>query len=335
MCQKAYSASPSIEERRAGRTSSLRESSRSVSVTSVRSRSPICATAPAQKTLPTTAASASIDFVSADERVQAGGDQGLDRVGERDLGPFAQLPARALLDEQVLVLQQPHELLGVERVAAGPVQDRLLELGGDHGRLQQRRDEARGLLLGERREVDRGGVAQPVGVVGMALEQLGAGGADHEQRHPLGPVREVLEEREHRVVGPVQVLEHEHGGVLLGDVLEEPSPGGEQLLALGGGGRLDPEQRQQALAEPGALVAFGEHRLELRRRDLGCVGLQDPGVGLQDLPERPEGDAFPVGQAPSLAPGDELGLGVDVAEQLGDDPALAEPGFPDHGDELG
>ena len=116
-------------------------------MTSVRSRSPICAIAPAQKTFPMTAASASIDFVSAGQRVEACGDQGLDRVGERDLGAFAELPARALLDEQVLVLQQAHELLGVEGVASGAVQDRLLELGGDHGRLQQRGDQTSGLLL--------------------------------------------------------------------------------------------------------------------------------------------------------------------------------------------
>jgi hypothetical protein len=58
MCQNAYSASPSIEERRAGRTSSLWESIRSVSVTSVRWRPANWATAPAQNTLPITAASA-------------------------------------------------------------------------------------------------------------------------------------------------------------------------------------------------------------------------------------------------------------------------------------
>ena len=66
MCQKAYSASPAIEDRRAGRTSSLRESSRSVSVTAARSRSPIAAIAPVQKTFPMTAASATIDFASAE-----------------------------------------------------------------------------------------------------------------------------------------------------------------------------------------------------------------------------------------------------------------------------
>ena len=96
------------------------------------------------------------------QRVQACGDQGLDRVGERDLGPFPQLPARALLDQQVLVLQQAHELLGVERVPTGALQDRLLELGGDHGRLQQRGDQTCGLLLGEWREVDRVHVARPL-----------------------------------------------------------------------------------------------------------------------------------------------------------------------------
>ncbi len=274
-----------------------------------------------------TAASASIDFVSGDERVQACGDQGLDRVGERDLGTFSQLPARALLDEQVLVLQQAHELLGVEGVATGTVEDRLLQLGGDHGGLEQRRDETRGLLLRERREVDRRRVAQAVAVVGVPLEQLRPCGADHEQRHAFGAVGEVLEEREHRLVGPVQVLEHEHGRVLFGDVLEEPPPGGEQLLALGGRGRLDPEQRQQALAEPGALVAFGEHRVELGRGDVGGVGLEDPGVGLEDLPQRPEGDPLPVGQAAALPPGDQVGLRVDVGAELGHDPALAEPGL--------
>ena len=68
----------------------------------------------------------------------------------------------------------------------------------------------------------------------MTFEQLGAGGADHEERDGLSTIGEVLQEREHRLIRPMQVLEHEHGGVLLGDVFQEPSPRGEQLLALGG-----------------------------------------------------------------------------------------------------
>ena len=63
-------------------------------------------------------------------------------------------------DDQVLVLQQPHELLGVQGVATRPLQDRLLEFGGDNGRLEQSRDQACGLCFRERGQVDRGGVAQ-------------------------------------------------------------------------------------------------------------------------------------------------------------------------------
>ena len=144
----------------------------------------------------------------------------------------------------------------------------------------------------------------------------------------------MLQEREHRVIGPVQVFEHEHGRVLLGDVFEEPSPGGEQLLALGGRRRLDPEQRQQTLAEPRALLTLGEHHVELRCRDVGGIGLEDPRVRLHDLPQRPERDALAVGQAPTLTPGDQVGFVVDVAEEFGDDPALAETWLADDGDEL-
>ena len=55
---------------------------------------------------------------------------------------------------------------------------------------------------------------------------------------------------------------------------------------------------------------------------------------LQDLPERPERDPLPVGQAAALPPGDELGPRVDVGEELGHDPALAEPRLADDRDEL-
>ena len=121
--------------------------------------------------------------------------------------------------------------------------------------------------------------------------------------------------------------------MLFGDVLEEPTPGGEQLLSFGVRGGFHPEKRQQALAKPWTFVTFWEHRVELGSRDLGRVGLQDPSVGLHDLPERPERDALSVGEAPTLTPGDEPRRDVDEAE-LGDDAALAEARFPEDGDEL-
>jgi hypothetical protein len=65
------------------------------------------------------------------------------------------------------------------------------------------------------------------------LEELRPRCADQEQRHLIGDVREVLEESEHRLVGPMQVLEHQYRWALLGDQLEEPPPGGEQFLPFG------------------------------------------------------------------------------------------------------
>ena len=65
------------------------------------------------------------------------------------------------------------------------------------------------------------------------------------------------------------------------------------------------------------------------------VGLQDPGLGLHDLSERPEADPVPVRQAPSLPPRDELGELIDVASELPDETRLAEPRLGDDRDELG
>ena len=64
-------------------------------------------------------------------------------------------------------------------------------------------------------------------------------------------------------------------GRSLGEVLQEPSPGGELLVALGLDAGLDAEQRQQPLAEPGRSSRLGQDRVELRRRDVDRVRLED------------------------------------------------------------
>ena len=93
---------------------------------------------------------------------------------------------------------------------------------------------------------------------------------------PSVRLRDVLEEGDEPGIGPVQVLEHEDRRVALGEVLEEAAPGREQLLLGGGRGGLDAQERQEPLAEPGALDPLGKDRLELvggdRRRDRtrGC-----------------------------------------------------------------
>ena len=81
----------------------------------------------------------------------------------------------------------------------------------------------------------------------MLLVQLGAGGAEEEQRHAFRPLRHVLEEREERRVGPVQILEDEHVRPCAGEVLAEPTPCGERLLLRGG---LARRHRQAGRDEP-------------------------------------------------------------------------------------
>ena len=134
------------------------------------------------------------------ERVQAGGDQRLHRVGH--LRPRS--PSCAAVGEQA------HELLRVQRVAARPLEQRLLRLRRQHRPLEQRRRRAGRLLVGQRGEVDRRRVAQPGRPGRMLLVQLRPRRAEDEQRHALRPVGQMLEEGEQRVVGPVQILEHEH-----------------------------------------------------------------------------------------------------------------------------
>ena len=132
----------------------------------------------------------------------------------------------------------------------------------------------------------------------------------------------------------MQILEDKHRRAPVGDVLEEPSPGREQLLAFGGRRRFDTEQWEQPLAEPCAALALGKYALEFGLGDGRGVGLQDPGMGLEDLSQRPIRDALSVREASPLAPDGDVGRAVEVRPELGDDPALPDPGFADDGDEL-
>src|SRR6266550_2940253 len=59
----------------------------------------------------------------------------------------------------------------------------------------------------------------------------------------------------------------------------------------------------------------------------GClrrVGLENAGLGLDDLAERPEGHSVAIGKRAALPPGDQLRVGSDMVEQLEDEPALAD-----------
>ena len=163
----------------------------------------------------------------------------------------------------------------------------------------------------------------------MPLVQLRAGGAEEKQRHALRPVGEVLEEGEQRLVGPVQVLEHEH----------RLPPVRPRTRGSAARPRTTPPARPARAAaptsgsEPGlqpgdVRVVLGQRLLELGRRLLGRVGLEDPALRLHDLAERPERDPVPVGKAASLPPADETRLVVEVAKSSAHRRLLPTPGSP-------
>jgi hypothetical protein len=72
-------------------------------------------------------------------------------------------------------------------------------------------------------------------------------GTENEQRHSLRPFGQVLEECEQRLVGPVQVVEHEHARACGGQTFEEAPPGREELLPLGRRSRFDADEWRQPL----------------------------------------------------------------------------------------
>jgi hypothetical protein len=84
------------------------------------------------------------------ECVQAGGDQRLHAL--RQL---------RLVGGEAAVGEQAHELLGVERVAACPLEDGLLELFAEDGGGDQVGDELGGFLIRGRRPTLRGSAARP------------------------------------------------------------------------------------------------------------------------------------------------------------------------------
>ncbi len=85
--------------------------------------------------------------------------------------------------------------------------------------------------------------------------------------------------------------------------------------------------RRRAFSHATSGLSAGSASVELRRRLLGRVRLENPALGFDDLPERPEGDAVSVGKAAALTPADEPGAVLDLGEQLRAEAALSHPRF--------
>ena len=129
----------------------------------------------------------------------------------------------------------------------------------------------------------------------------------------------------------MDVLHDDDERSLLGETLEEAAPGGERLVpAIAAELRFagEAEEREEVRLDPRLVARAGERVLDglvdLGRDLVRRVLLEDAGLRLDDLAERPERDPVAVGEAAALAPGDELGVGVDDPVELVDEPALPD-----------
>ena len=116
-------------------------------------------------------------------------------------------------DQQVTVLQQPHELLGEEGVAAGGLEELGLELRRQRLGAEAGDYKSACLLAGERAEGKVCGRRHKASAGAAQLRDLGAGARQDEQRHGGLTLRQVVHEGGHGLIGPVQVLDHQDGGI--------------------------------------------------------------------------------------------------------------------------
>jgi len=160
------------------------------------------------------------------EEIETGRDDGLDRVGEGQAGDVAPLL------EQSTVGCEPNQLGDIEGVPAGSPENVLLDLGGEDRPVEERSEQGRGIGVGQRSQADRRRVPDAATPPGARGEQFRTGRGDDQDGDIHGPLGEVLEEVEHRVVRPVDVLDDHHQWMTPGHRLEEARPRREQFSLL-------------------------------------------------------------------------------------------------------
>ena len=301
------------------------------------------------------------------ERVEGGsrlGGVAAKRSGPEDLSDDCRVPQELLLREgqpvetrrddalerfrqgqrlrRPLLEEELRELLGVEGITAGSLEQRCCDSAASTGVPSSPARRIDVSSSDKRSERERRRVQLAAAPARSPLEELRPGRRDDEERHVGHPVDELVDEVEQALVGPVEVLDDEDERPLVRHRLEEAPPRRECFaapvaaeLALG----REPDEGEQMALDPAA------HRPRRRRaprrrcvifarRALGWILLVDSGLRLDDLAERPERDSVAVREAATLAPGDQLGVGLDDPRELEDEATLADPRHADERDEL-
>ena len=250
-------------------------------------------------------------------------------------------------------LAQPVDhLLGEQGIAARADRDLLGELGLRARVRHQRPDELSRLGGPKRLERDRGRVEPAAAPASAAVEQLVARQAD-DQHRASHPARQVLDQVEHPLVGPVDVLDGEDHRLAPcrrldqgADCREEPVA---HLLRIVGlervrhalPGRLDPEgsaeRRRDSLRRLLGVGGFDQSRdpaLQLAPGELAGIGVDDLEGPANHLAEGPVGQPGAIGGAVA-----ELDRGRAIAlahphRQLPQQPGLADPCLAQCGDQM-
>ena len=169
----------------------------------------------------------------------------------------------------------------------------------------------------ERVERDRGRVAAPAAPAGPAVEQLVAGQADQQHR-PADPAGEVLDQVEHSLVGPVDVLDARGPGA---SGWLAPSTASARRRRSGRASPARPRSRARPTRATSAGTSIPSGRAisaasrsggssvtssvtsasspspQLSPGELGVVGVDDLELAADHLAERPVGEAGAVGGA--------------------------------------
>src|SRR5438105_12047405 len=138
----------------------------------------------------------------------------------------------------------------------------------------------------------------------VAIEELWASGAQHQQRHSVRRLGEVRKELHQGGVGPVQIFDYGYRRSVCRNVLQHSPPRSERFV-LSRGPRIKTHQGQQPGTQPRLLLDIGERRLQFLCCRLRRIRVVDARVRLQDLAQRPERDPLPVRQTSTLLPANQ------------------------------
>ena len=220
-----------------------------------------------------------------------------------------------LAHEEPAVDEPADDLLQEERVALRALEDPRVHRRREVVDREQQRDRrsASSAVSGSSATAEalRRPPPQPAG----ARVRSGRDGTQ-EQRRSLDAVGELLQQVEQRGVGPVDVLdddderrgraasaeknERQAACELVADLAAGPRP----RTAISGSSRptvyASAAVRASGSAATSAVSSVRPSLADLLEGELRRVGVQDAGVALEDLGERPVGDAVAVGEAPTL-----------------------------------